>query len=613
MPFTWGLALLVSWIGWGTLVAEKLRLRRRAEALNWGLRGGIGMAVHLAVAGLFLAVHWAGAEAALLITVGGWVAGGYEIMRTRGACLRGMADLGWFGWVVIAVLSGASGFFYLASINTPGMLNAFDDLTTYQVFVQRLLQTGTIIEPFNWRRLSTYGGQQILQVPLVLAGNSYSANILDLGLSNILVMGIGAWLVRGRSMQRRVAQLAVIALVLLIPVPRVNTQSQCSTAVLLLAAYALMQLPRQSAGVACLVGIVAGGACTFRMNVVPVALLLVMLGYGALGRWRQAGIALGTLCLMLVPYAVSLYESSVSLMFPLMQGTHQSQYQLTAAPMTVWEHVRMIAAFFLRPEMIGLSIPFVLTLAVRRLRRTAALYIAALVGTAMLIWAFPRSDTENSIRLTFCILLTPALVVFARWMVTGKRSMRWVGGAAMAAGILLPTWQRVPAHLEAMAYAAWVGPQLRNGYPIPMSNEAYRLAQLMVPVGDAFLAATGAPLVLDYRRNVIYNVDSPGTASLPPGMPLYDGPEAMKRYLAALHIDYIVAADFDRDIALYSRRRWQATAEDPAAQSRMDQAGYRPMLAFIGNVDALARTEDLVFSGGGLRVIRLRHEKIRGN
>ena len=58
----------------------------------------------------------------------------------------------------------------------------------------------------------------------------------------------------------------------------------------------------------------------------------------------------------------------------------------------------------------------------------------------------------------------------------------------------------------------------------PESRAAYASMQAAVPEGGRLLAAVEQPFALDYRRNVIFNVDVPGAVSPDPGMPFFQGP-----------------------------------------------------------------------------------------
>jgi hypothetical protein len=69
-----------------------------------------------------------------------------------------------------------------------------------------------------------------------------------------------------------------------------------------------------------------------------------------------------------------------------------------------------------------------------------------------------------------------------------------------------------------------------------------RKAQESVPVGQAFLSRDHATLLYDYGRNPIYHINDPGTCSPPPGMPYFQGPDAVAAYLLSHDIRYVAYA-----------------------------------------------------------------------
>src|SRR5262249_35945337 len=61
----------------------------------------------------------------------------------------------------------------------------------------------------------------------------------------------------------------------------------------------------------------------------------------------------------------------------------------------------------------------------------------------------------------------------------------------------------------------------------------HRRLQEAVPPGAAILARLDRPFVLDFRRNPVLIIDFPGGASLAPGLPFFQGGEAVARYLTS--------------------------------------------------------------------------------
>ena len=105
---------------------------------------------------------------------------------------------------------------------------------------------------------------------------------------------------------------------------------------------------------------------------------------------------------------------------------------------------------------------------------------------------------------------------------------------------------------------------------------------------------------------MIYNIDAPGSAGPDPGMPLQQGPAALKAYLQSIGVQYLLIVDPDVDITLYSRKRWKEVAAHPESADETFRIAYPHTMAYIDDVSALLQTEEVLFAHGSLRVIRLK-------
>jgi len=93
--------------------------------------------------------------------------------RSRGAPAR----LPWQLWIWLAAIAAVPLLHYWAAVAWPLDYDPNDDLLAYMVFPQRMLQTGTFLDPFNLRRMAAFGGHSFLQAQLQVvgsAGNSIS-------------------------------------------------------------------------------------------------------------------------------------------------------------------------------------------------------------------------------------------------------------------------------------------------------------------------------------------------------------------------------------------------------------------------------------------------------
>ncbi len=224
----WGVAVLMSWVGWGTLMGMGVS---KEERFDWGLRAAWGMAGTLAVGGVLVAVHLATVVVLQALVLGGVAVWGLIVFGVKRRRVEGGVEWRWKVPVLLLVVVA-----YLGSVGATSSvdLNWSDDLPIYLPLVKRMVQTGGLEEPFSLRRMSSYGGQLFLQGEVMAVGSESNAMVVDKGLALVVVLGLvwGMFLRAGRW--RGWIVLGVGLLVVLVDVPRVNTQSQVTGVVLFL-------------------------------------------------------------------------------------------------------------------------------------------------------------------------------------------------------------------------------------------------------------------------------------------------------------------------------------------------------------------------------------------
>jgi hypothetical protein len=134
--------------------------------------------------------------------------------------------------------------------------------------------------------------------------------------------------------------------------------------------------------------------------------------------------------------------------------------------------------------------------------------------------------------------------------------------------------------------------------------ERYRRLQELVPVNERLLVATDDPYLIDYRRNSTWNIDLPGAASPPPGMPFFQGPKAVREYLLAKGVRYVLFADgMQRNPCVFDRPRF--TSPRMQSESVLTQLLGRYILDFLNNMDGLAADTSVLERIGHYTLIRL--------
>jgi len=174
----WGAVLLVSCSGWGGLI-ERLAFSDRRHDL--GMRMAWGFGAVLSLGGVLCLMGWANARVLLALALIGVglacvraAAAWGDDDRAKSLPSIGMAPLLLFVGILAALQ-------YYGGI-ARAKISPDDDLAVYFVFPEKILASGTLIEPFSLRRLAAYGGQSFLHaLTLVGCTDALQLPLLDMG------------------------------------------------------------------------------------------------------------------------------------------------------------------------------------------------------------------------------------------------------------------------------------------------------------------------------------------------------------------------------------------------------------------------------------------------
>ncbi|MBL9019713.1 MAG: hypothetical protein JNL83_36315 [Myxococcales bacterium] len=564
----WAVFLLAVASGWGYLVA---RLGRVADP-DLGLRAAWGLCAYLGVAGLLLAVGLLSRPAILaLVALGACGFAWRELVTPVPAAARAAQALRWVranpGLGVLAVVLGL-----LAVVNLVGAVamlerNPWDDDLAYTPLVKRLLDAGDLIEPFSFRRLSAYGGQTALQALAGARDSLATIHLLDRGLCQLLVLLLAA----GHAKERGTQALYVVLLglvLMLLPDTEINTAAAWSGAALFLALY--RTVGRGHWG---LVGLVGAATCTLRQNYLVVVILFVALALFASRResWRvvraNLGLVLGVAVVAMLPWWIASYRSSGTFLFPLVDGTFNHALSLQPGVMSWAEKLAyLLWASIETSPLVVIPVLFAV-LCVTRDRRSAAplwaLTIAAHVGFYLLVLGFAGTEPFHLWRYAFGFSLA-LFVAMVTEIGAGEGTEvvtpslgRWLLVAALALQILVgrgAITKRFAALGANVREAALID---RRGDAAADAEQArYRALQAAVPAGAPVLVMLDDPWLLDFARNPIANLDTPGFASPGPQLPMFRGPEAVRSYLVAQGYRYVLFVRSDHSRYFFRRPFW---------------------------------------------------------
>jgi hypothetical protein len=626
----WGAVVLVSMAGWGALV-ERLAFPRTKADLGLRLAWGAGALV--AVGGLLCLVSVATAPVLLVLVLGGVALSLMDAARAR-------RDLGarvvawvrfWPSASLIVFLSLAilTGFYYFAGASG-AILNLNDDQVAYLSFPQKILATGTLLDPFSVRRITAFGGHSFLQALTVVgAASPLQISILDLGLSLVITLALmlGAIGRRTAWMTRVLWVLPALVLVTMQNI-RANSASEMSGVLFFLAMYRTATSQgfkeRPVAG-GVLLALLGAAACTLRQSyLVPVAVFMVVLYLPSLWaatradaperkrRLVEIGVAAGALVLFLAPWALLSHLSHRTFLFPVVTGNYRPNYGAFKTDSLFVDRVKFLwmNICFCNPVhsipvflLAGLLIPW---------RRTngalPALLWASFIGFVLVVFSIPLSDQWNIARYYygFAVASVMATMLAALSLPRGDRLLRPRVLLPAALVVIATVAQIEEAHPT--IYPDYVhlgtGILVARSHPsiLDDAGDNYRKLQGTIPAGVPLLVMVDESFWFDFRRNRVDLVDLPGAASPEPGMPLEDD-EKLVSYLKGQGYRYIAFVRSTASKSLYQRDHWNKVLVKPGPEIWKLSAPF--YLKMFDRFDSLAKSRLRLYEDANMMALDL--------
>jgi hypothetical protein len=187
-------------------------------------------------------------------------------------------------------------------------------------------------------------------------------------------------------------------------------------------------------------------------------------------------------------------------------------------------------------------------------------------------------------------------------MQPGRHWARWTGPLLLGA-LILGHWTELQ-----IAYGKIMPADLANsisGRPYDWNSEAdlVRAAQAAVPAGANILAYIDTPFLFDFTHNPIFVVDCPGEASLPPGLPVRQGGEAVATYLLGHNLRYVI---YSYKTQAGSPRATFGFLLDPAYGTLVNRIAALSF-AFQDDLADLSHTRVRIYDDGNIFVLDLAH------
>ena len=437
----WGIVVLVSMLGWGTVLGSWLFPRR---TLDWGLRAALGLALIVAFGGLLAVVHLVSITSSIAVVLVGLVCLAWrDVRRTPATSTSTQGKVQSATWslrnrpsFVIATVGLV--YCYLISVGNSAFC-PWDDNIAYIEFAQQMLGSGTLIEPFSVRRIAALGGQTYLHALGLALGDIPNLHLVDGGIAVIILAGLVQGYSRRRLRAHGFGEMIALLLVVvssLLSKPQ-NIASEFTGCVCFLGLLRMMKEedagPRFGWRSATMLAPFPAAAMTLRAsNLVAAA---VIPGLGLLYFARQAPKAdrwawaiqecriMFVTVLLLAPWWILSLRSCGTFLYPLFLGWGAPDFAFFS-PIPLVDRLRFVAFCVLTQG--GFFFLAGALLMTRRSQRIVKVFLlGGGLGALAIIWAFAPSDSADGVAryhfaivfpclLALCLELIPALAICRR-------------------------------------------------------------------------------------------------------------------------------------------------------------------------------------------------------
>jgi len=643
----WSIVIFASFWGYGEALRRALK-RPEFDDLGWGLTAAWGMAITLAIGGFLMMFSLAKAPMLTGVVLAGAALALYFVAQRlanttnpqpaskkskskkgkateEGTSTPTQATHAGYPTVIANILVwGLAALAFASSIAWPHHIDPNDDLVCYLMLPQKILATGTLIEPFSFQRAGTFGGQALLQAMVMIVGNETSGHVPDRGLAMLAIFGILLGVVRGLKMPYALAAFVLLFSFWFVPVPRISTNAAMTGGCLLIALLDSFNRLRQSAphltwsSLLPSALLVAGASSIRPTYSVVIACIFMSLIAACLiqnktwiARWNDIRplFFIGLLCTaLLIPFMTVLYESNGTPLIPPFSGFVSKAYQTYDHP-EFSRNVESLLAFISAPNSLAILFLFLPVFLLPGPKNRTWILLGVILAYFIVILNFGALAYLDIYRYTYPLTL-PILLWYLAMALKHSATFSSKTNPLLVNCMLLVTLfvfialNFTQGRIELIAQAKDLPAQIgsERSFLDPRLRESYTEIQKAIPQGEVILTMVDASYWLDYKRNTMFSINAVGSSSPPPGIPFGKGPEAFESYLQKLGIKYIIAVDFDNAVLLYTRRLWTAATRPEWIYAAI----WRPrFLDVMNTIDYYDKQGKVIARSGNLRAIKL--------
>jgi hypothetical protein len=622
--FSWGIVILLSFVGWGTFVNNLVLPEKQAD---WGLRAAWGISLSVVVGG-FLNVTWSISKVCLAIYL---FAGFALFLKALYSNRKSITKS--FAYIVSRILLDRLFYVFLLTLVclllvryagsiTQSSFNLFDDYQAYFVFPNKMLQIGSIgLDPFSGRRLvSSLGGQSFLDSLVLLNCSEVNLGIIDSGIGTIIVVGVFYGLLDELALSKWYKLCAMFMVSILSPL-NINITSQMTAMALYISFFRILRWRMirhfSCAKLSFSIALLMAALISVKSNMVPATVIFFLSSYTifAANEERKDRVAaefllvLTLVAIFVCSWMFSLYQSSGTFFYPLLGKGYYGTLEDTIGPPS-GEITYLYIINSLQKIVIGnkYSVPFLLlsyAVYINRFRLVfekkilISLFVASGIGALVTGLA-----TDGTNRYLFPFMAATDLILLAvlisDTMIEGgwKSKSPVQNSFILAAFGILFFYNIASSSFSYQQYVenVWFG--IHNDCLVEESERRkYLNVQKVVPEGETVLTHLDKPFLLDFSRNNVLIIDAPGTASLPPGMPFFQGSAKLSSYLLRQSIRYFM---FNHPSKAPIQKNWKQT-DSSTWIGRLKQHYFD----LQGNITHISQEKKILHNGSKLTLVDL--------
>lgn len=624
----WSFVVLAAFGGWGWLVKRLVAKDDRVDLgllTVWGASamataGGILMVASLATQGGIMALVDVGlASAAVGLIVE------HRDVRLRARFVVRFARRDPRIALLVAFVGFLVGIHYMIGISE-WHTNPYDDDIAYLPFMRRLLQTGSILEPFSFRRLASMGGQTFFVALTGIRAGIKQSHTFDRSICVLMVV----LLVAGHRRASVLFRALVIVLFLTMQNIAINTASYYSGVAFFLGLFRTMSWlgdrARAPWKAAVPIALVAAVACTLRQNFLPVpAFALVTMHVVRFLRTRDLALrerareplltaAFGVLAL--VPWMIGAWQSGRTFLYPVMPGNFNRALELRASAWTFVREIQLNVWTVIEGlPLASVGLFFVVGALVRE-RSTrkplASLFVGTAAGFLLLSHGLSQGDAGNNARYAYGFVMAfvmASVLCAGSAKIEGALTRTYAAAAvalvAMGTAVVQvreklykDTYERAFANIDLLRRRQLVADE---EHQVP-EIRIYRDMQHAVPAGAPLAVLLDQPYLVSFTRNPIYNLDMPGYASPAPGLPFFQGTEKVEQYFKGLGVRYIAFVRPEYSRYHYRGEYWK---EMVANEQEIWRVFTPYLLFFMDTLVDMAKRHKRLYEYRGIVVVDL--------